>query len=414
MIAGDSQRRDYSIPGADVKVADPEKSFWAALNQTSQSDLAQRAIGFNCLNYAKAPEGSLYRHYLPDKAYLDANCAQGVRVELMFPSCWDGKNVDSPNHKSHVAYPDLVINGACPSGFDVRLPGLFFETIWNTAAFTGQPGEFVFSNGDIQGKMLLSYTHLKPWSKITYKFAGFGYHGDFIMGWQEDLLQAAVDQCTAASGKIEDCPLFNIQSEDDQDKCQIKVPDSLVSEKVDGIIGDSLPGGVAIQYGPGPATAANPPPATTTADVPTAGYSPGVTATSSGSVLPGQVFKESSDYASPTPSTASDPQASFGAAAVSGTLDIAPDAAPAPTAAPSSGPPDDGLPIVRTEYVTNGNVVSEVVWKEAVVYVTEAEDVTVTVTVQPTSTVQAVKMLRRGHGHDHAHLHRHLGRHGRR
>ncbi|OIW29994.1 hypothetical protein CONLIGDRAFT_575792 [Coniochaeta ligniaria NRRL 30616] len=385
MIAGDSLRRNYSIAGTSYTVADPEKSLWAQLGQTSQVDLAQRAIGFNCLNYAKAAEGSLYRHYLPTKDYLDANCANGVRFEMMFPSCWDGKNLDSPNHKSHVAYPDLVINGNCPSGYDVRLPGLFFETIWETDAFSGVNGEFVISNGDIQG---------------------FGYHADFIMGWPQDLLQQAVDTCTNESGEIADCPLFNIQSEQDQTSCQLKkLPAQLVKEAVTGIVGDTLPGGVAIQYGPQPATQVNPAPQTTTVDVPTVSYSPGTTATNSGSVLPGQVFKESSSSEAPTPSTTPEAASTPDAAA-------SPAKPTFPTAAPASAPQDDGLPIVSTQYITNGNVVSEVVWKEAVVYITESEDVTVTVTVQqPTSSVQAVRKLRRGHGHDH--FHRHL-RHGRR
>jgi hypothetical protein len=26
-------------------------------------------------------------------------------MEIMFPSCWDGKNLDSANHQSHVAWP---------------------------------------------------------------------------------------------------------------------------------------------------------------------------------------------------------------------------------------------------------------------------------------------------------------------
>jgi uncharacterized protein DUF1996 len=153
MIAGDSNRRNYSIGDTDYKAADPEKSLWGQLGQTSQVDLAQRAIGFNCLNYHKNPEGSLYRHYLPDKDYLDANCPMGVRFEIMFPSCWDGKNTDSEGHNKHVAYPDLVMNGNCPPGFDTRLPGLFYETIWDTHAFVGKPGKFVISNGDVLGKM---------------------------------------------------------------------------------------------------------------------------------------------------------------------------------------------------------------------------------------------------------------------
>lgn len=151
MLAGDSNRRNYSVAGLDYKQKDPEKSLWAQLGQTSQNDLAQRAIGFNCLNYQKDPEGTLYRHYLPEKAYLDENCRDGVRFEIMFPSCWNGKDVTSANHKDHVAYPDLVINGACPKGYDVKLPGLMYETIWATNAFVGVPGEFVISNGDVQG-----------------------------------------------------------------------------------------------------------------------------------------------------------------------------------------------------------------------------------------------------------------------
>jgi hypothetical protein len=154
MIAGSSIRRNYSIAGDDYTSPDPEKSLWGQLGQTTQNDLAQRAIGFNCLNYAKAPEGSLYRHYLPEKDYLDANCVNGVRFEIMFPSCWNGKDLDSPDHKSHVAYPDLVMNGNCPKGYDVRFPGLFYETIWETDAFAGKSGQFVIANGDIQGEIL--------------------------------------------------------------------------------------------------------------------------------------------------------------------------------------------------------------------------------------------------------------------
>ncbi|WP_250213871.1 DUF1996 domain-containing protein [Acrocarpospora catenulata] len=43
-------------------------------------------------------------------------CPRGsllLRV-LDFPSCWDGQNTDSANHRTHVVFPDG--NGACPSG----------------------------------------------------------------------------------------------------------------------------------------------------------------------------------------------------------------------------------------------------------------------------------------------------------
>lgn len=151
MLAGTTHRRSYTV--GDVRKPDPPTSDWVALGQTTQEVMEQRAIGFNCLNYKKGGEDALFRHYLPEKSFLDANCPDGIRLEVMFPSCWDGKNLDSVDHKSHMAYPDLLQNGACPKGFPVRLPTLFYEVIWSTKSelFEGRSGEFVVSNGDPTG-----------------------------------------------------------------------------------------------------------------------------------------------------------------------------------------------------------------------------------------------------------------------
>jgi hypothetical protein len=145
VLAGDSRLRNFSGP-----VPDPPTSAWT-LDDMSQESLAQKSLGFNCMNYNRAPEGSRYRHFLPDKEFLDANCDNGIRAEIFFPSCWNGKDVKSDDHKSHVAYPNLIDGGKCPEGFPVRLPSLFYETIWNTNAFKGQAGQFVWSNGDPTG-----------------------------------------------------------------------------------------------------------------------------------------------------------------------------------------------------------------------------------------------------------------------
>jgi hypothetical protein len=376
MIAGDSLRRNYSIAGLSAKDRDPEKSLWKVLGQTTQVDLEQRALGFNCLNYGKTPEGSLYRHYLPEKSYLDENCADGVRFEIMFPACWDGKNLDSHNHRSHVAYPDLVMGGSCPPGYPVVLPGLFYETIWATNAFRGKAGEFVISNGDSDG---------------------FGYHADFMNGWNEAFLQQAVDTCTNMSGRIEDCPIFDIQPEEAQRNCKMEVPSVLANEKVAGAVGDLLPGGVPIQYGPAPATAANPGPRTTTVEHPSVGYSEGVKPTDT-LYQPGQIFREhtTSPAAEPTPkpTPASEPEV--------GAL-----AQPAVTAAPE--PPvveEDGeYAIVRTEWHTEGRLVNMVIVKEKIEYVTM-------MTTTATSTVTVNNLRARYEPHMHRHGRRHV--HGRR
>ncbi|KAJ1329293.1 DUF1996 domain-containing protein [Microdochium nivale] len=235
MLAGSSLRRDYTL--GDPDAPDPPTSDWAALGQTDQDSLAQRALGFNCMNYSAPPEGSLFRHKMPNKEFTDANCKDGVRFELMFPSCSNGE-LDSPDHKAHVAYPNLVGDGACPKGYDTRFPSLFFETIWATNApqFKGRAGRWVSSNGD-------------P--------TGFGYHGDFFNGWDKDFLQGAIDRCTNPSGVMQDCPQFMengpLQDEPTQDSCTLADtfrPFSMASYGVkDGILA-SLPGGVRVQDGP--------------------------------------------------------------------------------------------------------------------------------------------------------------------
>lgn len=75
----------------------------------------------------------------------------------------------------------------CPSGFHTRLPSLYYETIWNTAIFEGIDSRFVLSNGDQ---------------------TGLGYHGDFLNGWDIEVLQEAIKLCIGLSGRVEDCSPF--------------------------------------------------------------------------------------------------------------------------------------------------------------------------------------------------------------
>jgi hypothetical protein len=146
MLAGDTRQRNFSLSFPDM-----EKSLWGLHpEETTQQNLGLKALGFNCLNYAIQPEPSMYRHFLPDKDYMDQNCPQGIRAEIFFPSCWNGE-LDSPNHRDHMAYPNLVNGGQCPETHPRRVPSLFYETIWFTAKFKDEKGQFVFSNGDPTG-----------------------------------------------------------------------------------------------------------------------------------------------------------------------------------------------------------------------------------------------------------------------
>ncbi|KAJ4389228.1 hypothetical protein N0V93_006692 [Gnomoniopsis smithogilvyi] len=361
MLAGDTNRRNYTVGNSSYEDPDPDKSEWAALGQTTQTDLEQRALGFNCLDYTKTAEGSLYRHFMPSKEYIDAYCPDGIRFELMFPSCWDGVNLDSEDHKSHVAYPNLVIDGTCPDDYPVRLPGLFYETIWDMAAFSDRAGIFAISNGD-------------P--------LGFGYHGDFIMGWDETdfTLQDAVDTCTNLDGTIESCPLFTVISEAEQGECQFEMPASLANEDVAGPMAN-LPGDITLAWGPAPADAATSASASadpTTVAVPTLSYSAGSTASVNGSYVPGNIFK-----VTPTTTTVA-----------------------ATDVAVTSSASDPLITLATSTYTYTGAsgdvTISEIVYEEAITWVTDLT--TTTVYVEPTGVA-------RRDAHVHAHKHRHARSH---
>lgn len=426
MVAGSNYRRDYTV--GDPFSPDPPQSNWAGLKQTGQSDLEQRAVGFNCLNYKAPAEPSLFRHYMPNKTFTDAHCPDGLRLELMFPSCWNGE-LDSEDHKVHVAYPDLVGNGNCPNTHTQRLVTMFFETIWDTnaAQFQGKSGSFVMSNGDR---------------------TGFGYHGDFMTGWDQSFLQEAIETCTNESGELSDCGLFTsngpLLSEDEQRQCKFKTPVVLTAENAIAKIMSQLPGGIQIQDGPESATPPSGPldqltsligdgigsnrPVTTTSSSTssstvlsssTSSTTPTTTSTTStapttstSAVTPssqigsGGAFIEGlSSTASVTPSTPDfaidnipSTTTSFSSTSIS-TL-------PTTTSAPQvTSEPGVSYEVVSTQTITNTDgLVQEIVWMQPVVYVTE--DCVTTVTL-PGPAPQKVKRER-----DHVLQHRH--NHGRR
>ncbi|OLN81142.1 WSC domain-containing protein-like protein 6 [Colletotrichum chlorophyti] len=182
--------------------------------------LEQRAISYVCLGNS-GPQTS---------GFPGRNCPNGLRLQILFPSCWDGKNLDSPDHKSHMAYPSAVDNGRCPLSHPKRFPTLFYEVIFNVNEFKDrwyngkQP--FVLSNGD-------------P--------TGYGLHGDFINGWDVNVLQAALNTCKDNGGSIEKCGVFQFFDDDTRRGCRVPVK---VNEQTQGEL-SKLPGCNSVQSGPG-------------------------------------------------------------------------------------------------------------------------------------------------------------------
>ncbi|KAJ9651574.1 hypothetical protein H2198_009160 [Neophaeococcomyces mojaviensis] len=192
--------------------------------RSAGNDFASQAISYNCLDYNKSPGNP------ETPGFPNYNCPNGLRSQLFFPSCWDGKNLDSADHKSHMSFPIGAYNdGSCPSTHPVHLVSIFFEIIWDTNKFKdmwyGNSQPFVWAMGD-------------P--------TGYGFHGDFVMGWDKNLLQQAVDECTNDSGRVEDCPVFQLYPDSTAEGCKIA---SKIDEDIQGPF-SQLPGCNPVQQGP--------------------------------------------------------------------------------------------------------------------------------------------------------------------
>lgn len=144
-----------------------------------------------------------------------APCPAGIMAIHHFPACWDGKNLDSPNHQDHMyntGKGGFVAAGACPASHPVRVPQVAYETMWNTTMFNdksqwpedgSQP--FVWSYGDDN--------------------QGLGTHGDYLFGWKGDALQRAMDSKPLLSNGLK------TQSVQQANQCSIQ---SSVHEEIDG------------------------------------------------------------------------------------------------------------------------------------------------------------------------------------
>lgn len=152
-------------------------------------------------------------------AFPTRRCKEGIMTSTRFPTCWDGKNLDSPDHMSHMSYPEtgtFESGGPCPASHPVRTSQVMYEVVWDTGPFNDlewpEDGSnpFVWSFGDA---------------------TGYATHGDYVFGWKGDALQRVLDapcwfytNCSTESKST-------LQSVEDMNKCTQK---PVVDEDIDG------------------------------------------------------------------------------------------------------------------------------------------------------------------------------------
>jgi hypothetical protein len=103
------------------------------------------------------------------------SCSVGdsLNVSVIFPQCWDGVNLDSPDHKSHMAY---ATGSGCPSTHPVALPEIALNVHYKvTEANSGTFWKLSSDNYSGPG--------------------GYSQHADWFGGWDATTNLTWVNKC---------------------------------------------------------------------------------------------------------------------------------------------------------------------------------------------------------------------------
>ncbi|MFE3163262.1 DUF1996 domain-containing protein [Streptomyces sp. NPDC059224] len=112
---------------------------------------------------------------LKDKYPLCPSGSDVVRT-FRFQSCWDGRNIDSANHRTHVAFE--AADGSCPAGFEA-IPQLVQRIVYDVDAPSLQDG----------GRTVPLFA-VDSFPEQLHK--PVTDHGDFINVFDEDLMRKMV------------------------------------------------------------------------------------------------------------------------------------------------------------------------------------------------------------------------------
>lgn len=189
-------RTAYWVPAVLDKdgkpIAPEESSFYYKSGYNGISPSAVRPLPQGLRMLAGDPKAQArqdrafwgcFENYVGHTGEIPNICGTGnhVQMTVLFPQCWNGRDLDSADHRSHMAY---TVNGACPSTHPVPIPEITFNILYRVPA-SGTAGWRLASD---------MYDPSKP--------GGYSAHGDWFNAWDPDASDAFVRNCT---GQPKDC-----------------------------------------------------------------------------------------------------------------------------------------------------------------------------------------------------------------
>lgn len=110
-------------------------------------------------------------------------CVVGETMQMLirFPQCWDGKNLDSADHKSHMAHTNKATK-SCPASHPIGMPEIALGL-----------------NFKITSENRTQFWRLSTDNYDPSKPPGYSANADWINGWDETVLKSFVKNCLNAS-----------------------------------------------------------------------------------------------------------------------------------------------------------------------------------------------------------------------
>ena len=115
----------------------------------------------------------------------DKNTYSHVAANIEFPRCWDGKNLDSSNHRDHMSYGvghNTDGSRPCPASHPVELPQIKYRVMFNLQA-TSAPTSDWYLASDVAPDGSVRSTR------------GSSLHADWWGGWHPETNRLLVENC---------------------------------------------------------------------------------------------------------------------------------------------------------------------------------------------------------------------------
>lgn len=154
----------------------PPKGLRMISGESKATSAETSKANFTCI----PPSGSNKPFYGWHKTI--PNCAPGetMQMHVAFPHCWDGKNLDSPDHKSHMAFTNRLLTTAnkCPTSHPIALPQV-------TVNFN---------------YYIPKANHTVNWRLASDNYSnslagGYSSHADWVNGWDDKIMAGIVKNC---------------------------------------------------------------------------------------------------------------------------------------------------------------------------------------------------------------------------